>query len=196
MGGFVGTIPLSLPALAGLHIKHESMATKKVNGIEDEGWAPKDYKLPESNSFMKFVNGKNKFRIMSPLTTGYEYWTEDNKPIRSPEPFTETPGIKVDPKTGKDTQVNHFWSVVVWDYATDSLKMLEITQKGIQKYVLGLVNDPDWGKPQDYDIVVTREGEGLLTKYTVAANPHKEMPAEVVEAYEASDLDPKSLFEE
>lgn len=168
------------------------MAKKTINGIEDD-FMPKGYRLPDSNSFMKFVTGKNKFRIMSPLTTGYEYWTEDNKPVRSKEPFTETPNAKVD-ENGK-VSINHFWAVVVWNYATESLQILEITQKGIQKYILGLVNDPDWGKPQGYDLVVTREGDGLNTKYTVAANPHKEMDAEIVAAYETSDMTPESLFE-
>ena len=168
------------------------MATKK-QPLEDE-FLPKDYKLPDSNSFMKFVQGKNKFRIMSLLTTGYEYWTAENKPIRSKTPFDETPNGKLNDE-GK-VNVNHFWAVVVYNYAAEALQLLEITQKGIQKYILGLVNDPDWGKPQGYDLVVTREGEGLATKYTVAANPHKDMSADIVAEYEKSDMTPESLFEE
>lgn len=165
------------------------MATKK-----QPEFAPADYKLPESNSFMKFVQGKNKFRIMSQLTTGFEYWTNENKPVRS----REMPELTEDGKTEEDgkVRVNHFWCVVVWNYATESLQLLEITQKGIQKYILGLVNDPDWGVPQGYDLVVTRDGEGMSTKYTVSASPHKEMSADILAQYEASDLDPESLFEE
>lgn len=170
------------------------MTTKaKKDPLADE-FAPADYKLPESNSFMKFVQGKNKFRIMSKLTTGYEYWNIDNKPVRSREMPTDVSGGKEE-EDGK-VRVNHFWAVVVYNYATESLQLLEITQKGVQKYILGLVNDPDWGAPQGYDLVVTREGDGLNTKYTVAANPHKEMDAEIVAEYEASDLDPESLFED
>lgn len=168
------------------------MATKK-DPLADE-FLPKDYKLPDSASFMKFVVGKNKFRVLSPLTTGYEYWTEENKPVRSKTPFEETPGGKL----GEDGKVNvsHFWAVVVYNYASETIQLLEITQKGIQKYILGLVNDPDWGKPQGYDIVVNREGDGLATKYTVAANPHKEMPADILEEYKESGLTAESLFED
>lgn len=168
------------------------MATKK-DPLAGE-FAPADYKLPESNSFMKFVTGKNKFRILSPLTVGYEYWTNENKPVRSKEPFEDTPNGKLD-EEGK-VRINHFWAVVVYNYATDTIQILEITQKGIQKYILGLVNDPDWGKPQGYDIVVTREGEGLATKYTVAANPHKEMDPEIIEEYVKSGVTAESLFED
>ena len=166
----------------------------KKDPLADE-FLPTGYELPASNSFMKFIAGKNKFRILSPLTTGYEYWTTDNKPVRSKLEFLETPNIKVDPKTGKSS-INHFWAVVVYNYATESIQLLEITQKGIQKYVISLVNDPDWGKPQGYDLVVTKEGDGLATKYTVAANPHKDMPADVLEEYAKSGITAESLFEE
>src|SRR3990167_2091808 len=129
----------------------------KKQPLADE-FLPKDYELPASNSFMKFTVGKNKFRILSPLNTGFEYWTEENKPVRSKTPFEETPNAKVN-EEGK-VNINHFWAVVVYNYATEAIQILEITQKGIQKYILGLVNDSDWGKPQGYDLVVTREGDG------------------------------------
>ena len=155
---------------------------------------PSGYEFPASNSFMKFIVGKNKFRILSPLTVGFEYWTTENRPVRSKTQFEETPGGKTD-GDGK-VSINHFWAVVVYNYATKAIQILEITQKGIQKYILGLVNNPDWGKPQGYDIVVTREGDGLATKYTVAANPHKKMSADVLEEYKKSGITAESLFEE
>ena len=170
------------------------MSTKaKTDPLAGE-FAPKDYKLPESNSFMRFQAGKNRFRIMSPLTTGYEYWNVDNKPVRSREMPTETPDGKTE-EDGK-VKISHFWALVVYNYATESFQLLEITQKGIMKYILNLVNDESWGAPQGYDLVVTREGDGLNTKYTVAANPHKEMDPEIVAEYEASGLTAESLFED
>ena len=167
------------------------MATKET--LKEE-FAPKGYELPESNSFMKFAQGKNKFRILSSLVTGYEYWTADKKCVRSRTEFTETPGIAVD-ENGK-SKVSHFWVLAVYNYATEFIQQLEITQKGIQKYILGLVNDEDWGNPKGYDIVVTREGEGMATKYTVAANPHKEMPAEILADYAKANIDLESIFDE
>lgn len=170
---------------------------QKRDPLADE-FLPKGYELPDNSSFMKFVTGKNKFRILSSLVTGYEYWktSEEGKdvPVRSREVPADTSDGKVNPKS-KKVDVNHFWLVAVWNYATESVQTLEITQKGIQKYILGLVNDPNWGKPQGYDIVVTKEGEGLNTKYTVAANPHKELPAEIIEAYEKADVNLESVFE-
>jgi len=167
--------------------------TKKTESLEDE-FMPKDYKLPDSAEFMKFLPGKNKFRILSSLVTGYLYWTNENKPVRSPVPFEETPDIKVDPKTGK-SKIDHFWAVVVWNYATESIQTLEITQKGIQKYITGLLNDDAWGSPKKYDLVVTRDGDGLATKYTVSANPHKEVSDDIKEAFEAANIDLNKMFE-
>ncbi len=167
------------------------MTTK--DPLADE-FAPEGYELPAGSSFMKFLPGKNKFRILSSLVSGWEYWTNEDKPVRSKTEFTETPGIKVDPKTGK-SNVSHFWVVAVYDYATETVRQLEITQKGIQKYILGLVNDPAWGSPKKYDLIVTKEGEGLGTKYTVSANPHKEITPEIQKMYEDAKIDLESVFE-
>ena len=173
-------------------MKHNNMAKK--DPLADE-FIPKGYEPPKSSGYMKFVQGKNKFRILSSLVTGWEYWTNEDKCVRSKTEFTETPNIKVDPKTGKKN-ISHVWFVVVYDYADETIKILEITQRGIQKYILGLVNEADWGSPKKYDLVVTRDGEGFNTKYTVAANPHKDMPASVLAEYEESDIDLESLFED
>jgi hypothetical protein len=171
------------------------MALKKGT----DKFLPDGYELPAGNSFMKFVAGKNKFRILSSLVTGYEYWKtgEDGKdrPVRSKEAPVDTSDGKKNEKSGK-VDVNHFWAVVVYDYATESIRLLEITQKGIQKYILELVNNPDWGAPQGYDIVVTKEGEGLLTKYSTSASPHKAMSPDIIAEYEKSGITAESLFEE
>lgn len=142
---------------------------------------------------MKFTQGKNKFRILSPLTVGYEYWNTDNKPVRSREMPTDTSDGKVE-EDGK-VRVNYFWAVVVYNYQTEAIETLQLTQKGIQKYVTGLLNDAEWGDPRNYDLVVTREGEGLSTKYTVSASPHKELDPAIKEAYESADIDLNQLFE-
>lgn len=153
----------------------------------------KGYKLPDSSGYMKFQPGKNKFRILSQPVTGFEYWTTEDKPVRSREKFDETPNIKVD-KNGKSV-VTHFWAMVVWNYSMEEVQVLEITQKGIQKYILGLVEDEAWGSPKGYDIVVTRTGSGLETKYSTTANPHSDVDPEILEKYETSNINLDSFFE-
>ena len=159
----------------------------------EQDFFPPDYKLPDGSGYMKFLQGENKFRILSSPVMGYEYWTTEDKPVRSKEKFTETPNIKIDPKTGKSS-VNHFWAMVVYNYATEEVQILEVTQKGILKYILGMVNDQNWGSPKGYDLVVTREGEGLATKYSTRSNPHKDVDKKVLEKFEASEIDLEELF--
>jgi hypothetical protein len=153
----------------------------------------KDYKLPDSSKYMKFQPGKNKFRILSSPVTGFEYWTKEDKPVRSKTLFTETPNGKEN-KEGK-VSISHFWAMVVYNYDMNEVQTLEITQKGIQKYIKGLTEDPEWGSPKGYDLVVTRVGSGLETKYTTVANPHKEVSKDVLEKYEAADIKLEELFE-
>jgi hypothetical protein len=174
------------------------MATKAKSTLEDE-FLPKDYKLPDSSPYMKFVAGKNRFRILSSLVEGYEYWKpgEDGKdvPVRSREMPVDTSDGKVNPKTGK-VDVNHFWLVAVWNYANESIQELTITQKGIKSYILERINDPAWGNPRGYDIVVNKVGEGLTTKYTTATNPHAELDPEITEAYAKANINLESVFED
>lgn len=174
------------------------MATKK-QPLADE-FLPPNYKLPEGSGYLKFAQGKTKFRFLSSLVTGWEYWRNSSEgkpePVRSREEPKDTSDGQINEKSGK-VDVRHFWSAVVWDYASESVVIAQITQKGIQKYITNLLNDSDWGNPKGYDIVVTREGEGLATKYSVSASPHKEVAPEVLVAYKDANIDlEKLMFEE
>lgn len=45
----------------------------------------------------------------------------------------------------------------------------------VQKQLRQLANDEDWGMPENYDITINVEGEGLKTKYSVIPRPKKEL---------------------
>lgn len=159
---------------------------------------PKDYKLPKpSGKYMKFQQGENRFRVLcDSFITGYEYWTEDKKPIRG-EDFPKSKPKDMQVKDGEhwQGQIKHFWALAVWDYADDSVKVLQITQATIQEPLLTLFNDDDWGHPNGYDIVVTRAGEGLETKYSTMAKPAKPMPEEAKKAYADTPVHLKALYD-
>jgi len=107
------------------------MTTKEKR---QDDWLDADYQLPSSSSYMKLMPGDNKFRILSQPVTGYEFWTGENKAIRSRDIPKETPGIKVN-KEGKSS-VNHFWAMIVYNYNAKDVQILQLTQKGIMKYIL------------------------------------------------------------
>jgi len=150
----------------------------------------KDYKMPVSSNYMKFVEGKNKFRVLSDAITGWEYWTTENKPVRSEEPFEDMPAdIKID-KNGK-SNINHFWAFVVWNYAAKKVQILQLTQKKVMRAINTYLNEPDWGDPKGYDIVINRTGSSLLdTEYQVIANPHTKF----TEKIDISKINLEALF--
>jgi len=149
----------------------------------------KDYKMPVSSNYMKFVEGKNKFRVLSDAITGWEYWNTEKKPIRSQEPFEEMPeDIQLD-KEGK-AHINHFWAFVVWNYEAKKIQILELTQKSIMNAIKSYLDEPDWGDPKGYDIVITRSGAGFDTEYQIIANPHTKFTEKV----DVSKINLEALF--
>lgn len=157
-----------------------------------------DYSIPTTSNYMKFKEGDNTFRALSSAVVGYEYWRKNkegkDEPVRSREMWDEMPrDIKYNPD-GTPTKINHFWAFVVYNYADKRIQILEITQKGIMKYMMSLVENPKWGKPTGYDLTVNRTGSGFDTEYTTVANPHCAVDSDVAEAYAHKKIDLSKLF--
>ena len=153
---------------------------------------PSGYKLPDNSDYMKFAVGENTFRVLSSAITGYEYFTKENKPVRSQEPFKATPNIK----TGQDgsKSIKHFWAFAVWNYEANKVQILEITQTSIQKAITALVANVKWGSPMEFDISITKVGEGLATEYSIMPNPKESTPAEILEEFKNKYIDLTALY--
>lgn len=152
-----------------------------------------DYKLPVSSNYMKFQEGDNTFRVLSSAIIGYEYWNLAGKPVRSQTGWDEVPA---DIKMEKDGsyRINHFWAFVVYNYEAKKIQILELTQKGIMKTIQGLVNNPKWGSPSNYDITATRSGSGLDTEYSVVPNPHSAFDESIYRQYEKMQIELEALY--
>ena len=150
-----------------------------------------DYKIPSTSNYMKLIEGKNKFRIISSAVTGFEYWNIKNKPVRNAENFEDMPeDIKLD-ANGNPTKVKHFWAFLVWNFNDKRAQILELTQKSVMDAMKTYIDDPDWGDPSKFDFTITRKGSGLDTEYQVAVSPHSPIPAE---AKNAPRVDLTKLF--
>lgn len=154
---------------------------------------PAGYQAPATVSgYMKLQEGDNLFRVMSSAITGFEYWTNEDKPVRSKTPFTETPDIKfVD---GKPQRVKHFWAFVVYNYASKNIEILQITQSSIMSAIQNLVADPDWGSPKDYDLKINRTGKGLETEYSVNPKPKKPVEHDIQVAFADKKINLEKLY--
>lgn len=148
---------------------------------------PTDYTFREkSGQFMKLKNGDNRIRILSDAVVGWGWWDENRKPFRV-KTFQEAVNNGVEP-------IKEFWAFVVWNYASEQVEVLELTQKTIQRQLHTLVIDKDWGDPKQYDIAIKRTGDGMETEYQVAPKPAKSITKEISDAYNASDIDLQALF--
>ena len=156
-----------------------------------ESFLPKGYEVPKTPGlYMKLEQGDNKFRILSPAITGFEFWTAENKPVRVKE-YPNTLPANIRP----DSKIKHFWAFIVWNYKDSAVQILEITQATIQQMVNDLVISSEWGNPLGYDITIARKGEKLETEYTVRPSPHKEVAKDVKKKFEETDIKLDALFE-
>ena len=137
--------------------------------------------------YFKPAIGQNKILIVGDAVIGYEYWTAEDKPVRSKTKFDEpldNPKVRQvkNQKTGemenKTDGQKFFWAMPVYDFKDETFKLWQVTQKGLRDNLASLQENADWGNPVgQYTINIDRKGEGLLTEYTVMANPVKDKKA-------------------
>jgi hypothetical protein len=160
---------------------------------------PKEYNDSKSlnqkgGDYMKFVSGANRFRIMGSPIVGWEWWEDSEDGKRTPKRVHINE--KIDVSTVADPEsIKRFWAMIVYNYDAKSLQILEITQKGIQKTLEELVRDEDWGTPvQTYDIVVTKTGEKMETKYEVLPKPKTVLDPGIVQLYKDMEINLDAMF--
>src|SRR5690348_10958471 len=105
-----------------------------------DNFFPTDYKtIPKPPSdYMKFEEGKNSIRILSSAIVGYQYWTNENKPIRLRTMPDELPS-DIKPEKDGTFKIRHFWAFVVWNYELKRVQILEVTQNTVMKGIKALV---------------------------------------------------------
>lgn len=150
---------------------------------QTQEFIPATYEVPESSAgkYMKLKKGANLFRVLASPIMGWESWV-DNKPIRKADKndFTQE---EIGTREDGTWVFKHFWAMPVWNYEARAVQILTLTQKGIQRAIRNLARDEDWGSATEYDISITRTGEGFDTEYAVAPKPHKQLPDEAKKAW-------------
>ena len=162
---------------------------------DNNGFLPEDYTAPSKGEFMKLGEGNNNMRILSRPLIGKLYWVSPDGVVR--ERAKAEKGDKpyrIDykselPENVLDIHVKEFWMMKVWDYNSEAVKILEITQASILRPLNGFINDEKWGDPRGYDINLKREGSGMDTKYLIMPSPPTILAPEIKEASEQSNID-------
>jgi hypothetical protein len=167
-----------------------------------DAFLPDTYEPPKSTSgYMKLQDGKNKFRILSSPILGWEYWTQkDGKKMPVRLAYTEENYIIAQSEAQKNTddidkKAKHFWAMVVWNYNTKAVEILELVQNSMQKKIREISSDPDWGNPVNrYDFVLTKEWVKLKTEYSMISNPPSVTLPEITQAFKNKPINLNALF--
>ena len=155
---------------------------------------PSNYAPPvaseSAGNYTKIKDEAVKLRILSEAVTGYVYWTNDNKPVRSEVYPQSTPNIR------EDSKPKHFWAFKVWNYSTQQVEIWEISQASIRDRLWEYWEDKeDYGDLRNFPIKVSRTGKGLDTKYSVIAGKAKELEPEIEQISANTSVNLLALFD-
>lgn len=151
---------------------------------------PENYDLPKSaSSYTKFDQGKTKIRIISNSIVGTLVWN-NGKPYR----FRQEEEVTVHPDRAGD-KPRHFWAFVVYNYNSNQVEILEVTQKSLQLAIMDCYQNEDYGDPKGYDISITKTGEKMETKYTLIPSPPKIVSDEVLESKENKPVNLEAMYD-
>lgn len=142
------------------------------------------YEAPSSPSlFIKLENGENRIRLVSKP----ENYQVHNQKIEGKFRSVKCEGT--DCKLcaeGNKPRDRYAW--VVLDRSDGQVKVYECGWMVFEQ-VLNLARDEDYGDPTQYDLKITKTGEGLDTNYTVIAVPKKTaLTAEEKEKLEEANI--------
>ena len=127
---------------------------------------------------------------------GWESWAEDAEGNQHPERREYNhDGYDELTEIDRDGKPKHFWLFQIYHIDSKEPQLWSITQRTIQRQIRQFVENPNWGNPRNYNLAVTREGEGLQTKYSVVAEPPIEPPSDLmVEAMKEAKIDCREIF--
>lgn len=176
------------------------MTPTKAPAIEDflslEVFEEIANEVPDSGRYINpsKLTEEIRVRFVRPGITGFEAWNDENKPVRwEHKPESLPANIKPDLKGNKVAK--RFMAGLVYDYADDDFKILQITQRTLIDQLYKYVKDSDYGNPLSYDIKINKTGERMETKYTLVAAPPKPLNPSIEEALEKVHCDLYALFD-
>jgi hypothetical protein len=148
---------------------------------------PKGYETPESErNYMEFAEGANTIRILSPAIVGYEWFEDTGDGGRVPRRVRTEEEVPAEVRNAASDQdrAKHFWAFTVYNYATQSIQVLKLKQKTIQRAIEAYSKNRKWGNPMGYDLTIEKVKTGSRdrdVKYTVIPEPPSKLDAGIAE---------------
>ena len=161
-----------------------------------------NYHVPSpKDQFLKLKTGTNKFRFIGFPVTGYEYYTKVEDKImkltrREDNPFTSEE-LAMLPPSKPGQKPKYFMACCVYDYSSDSFKILSVTAISLLNNIRDCINNPEYGvEIGSYDLTVTKKGEDLKTEYSNIPSPPKPLPKAIAERAKTLQYDLNKLFDD
>lgn len=160
--------------------------------MTENDFLPSGYEQPKTGGgYTKLEVGKTKLRILSkPLML----WVSWNNKVVSRIAFA---GIESKPAkgAGSDDSVVHAWGMIVWNYNTSRIEILELDKQGCIASLKSYAENPAWGHPKNYDVIIEKTGSGKEnTKYVLTVDPPSPVPNDAIEAYTENPIDLNQLL--
>lgn len=132
-------------------------------------------------------NGPVKLRVLSEPVTGYECWTQENKPMRRDSlaallEAKPTNGWRVE--KGEEDRPKFFVAFFVWNHSEKAVQVAMFPQKTVRQQLEALENNADWGDLTGFDFTISRTKAGDKVTYTIQPSPAKPLPKDAVASWE------------
>ncbi len=145
----------------------------------------------KTSQYMDLEDGDNLIRIVSGFTKGYKF-NFDNQELNKElnYPFYAADDENVAKYKGK---LQKTFVMVVWDYASESFKILKVHQKTILSQINTYMENDKYGDPTKYDLIINKSSVGK-TKYTVTANPPEAVSKKIEAELAKVEIKPENIF--
>lgn len=166
------------------------LTAEKVQTIRENTGSDKRYL-----NVSKLQDGQPcRIRFIGEGITGHVAWTVNKKPLRW-ELLPDSLPEHVRPDDNGDRSAKFFLAGICWDYENEMFRAVELTQRSVLAELNKYMADEDFGDPAGYDVVITRTGNGLETKYSVLAKPPKPVSPSIEKAFAVLDWDLNKLWD-
>lgn len=136
-----------------------------VNMVQDYG--SMDVKSGDSK-FLKLNPGDNRVRICS-MPAEVRYVQTSKKGEKYATKYIES-DEQAKEEQAKGKQIKYKYAYIVISRVDGKVYVMEIAAS-VMRQIYTYATNKEYGDPQNYDITVKKEGDGLQTKYTVIPSP-------------------------
>lgn len=140
-----------------------------------------------------------KLRVMTEIINGWSLWTEEDgkaQLIRAEEKEQIDPkNASINPHTGKKNKPKEFIACIVYNYETEQFEVFETDKSSIYTPLYDFEHDGDLGDLREYDIKLSKTGQGKETRYSVLPLGKSKVKKEIQEQFNELEYNLHALYD-